>query len=945
MRIEVEPQQLIDAGKQVGSLGTQLGALSDAMGQVLSAGIASGADPAGLNFGISYGRQADEFGKQLAQLANAFKSVGLMLEATGFNYRSADAASTPGGPGPSGGISGEQAETKAGDAPYAPNGSIVPPPSKWWIIRPFLSMIPLFGAAMTWPSGNSAMMNLTAAQWSNIGRGLKVFEPSLTSAAMTAGAQDIPEVGQIQKALKDLGDGANRLAGFADQMGTTITEFARGVQETQDSIRRILDRLSLDGVWDTVTGFLTGDGDKILREIAEDVGNVLENFQNQVKGVLGLLEELKTLLGEAADAFEKWIRPILVETFGEQHGNFLADAIDFYTDVQVGGAFAVIGLVSGTVALADLDTWKGLADTALMIAKDPTQIDDVLKQIGSEFIALDEWQGDNPGRGLGEATGNIASLFLPGGPLAKGGSVAKGLAATRNLLDGGSPGGLGRLPGLDGRTPDMPELPDAPGAPDVPEFTPPPAIPGSVLNPGGPSGTTPTAPSSPGSGSGGGPAPTGPSSTSSGPSQSGGGAGPGSPSSNGPAPTGGSPSTGGSSGGPSSNGPAPVGGSPSAAGGDGPSGPSSTGSGPTGGAPLSPPISAPSDAPDSGGPSQSSSGAGPSGGGDGSGSQSSGGGSSSGGGPSGSGDGSGGPSPDDRASSPTGGSSSPDSSPSHTSGDGSPSEPDLKQGNPAQEATTGHQPNDGVGQSKDVGGTSGTSDPSGVSDSAQDAPASGGDGGGRSDPLHSGEQSGDGWRRLDNDEVDPSYGRHPLDEHWTYGDYPDAIAPEVRGLISDPDAPWGRDSEGNPLSQDQYESVYNKSGPNGDHWQNWPPNAGAVPETRLVYDRLDAFIRDFGTLDGNLGVDRIGKFEGDYLAVMPDGIPATFEQRSLPIYSLTQPYHQFEMSGDLPDGWTVEVSEVAPAFGRDGGGTQVRILDDDGNAVLIPRLKGLGILQ
>lgn len=636
MRIEVEPQQLIDAGKGVGSLGAQLGALSDAMGQMLSGGIASGTDPAGLNFGISYGRQADEFGKQLAQLANAFKSVGLMLEATGVNYKNADAASTAGGPGPSGSVSGEQAETTAGDAPYAPNGNIVPPPSKWWMIQPFLNMIPLFGAAMTWPTGNASMMNLTAAQWANIGRGLKVFEPALAGAAAVAGAQNIPEVDQINKALKDLGDGATRLASFGDQMATTIGDFAKGVQETQDSIRDLLDRLSLDGLWDTVTGLLSGDGDKVLREIAEDVGNVLENFQNQVQGVLGLLSELQTLLGEAADSFQKWIRPVLVGAFGDDVGNALADAVKISTDLQAGLGIAVIGLVSGTVALADPDTWKGLAETAIMIAKDPTMIDDVLLQSGSEFIAWDEITGDNPARGVGEALGNIGSLFIPGGALAKGGSVAKGLAATRRLLDGEGLGGLSRLPGLGGnRTPDMPDLPDAPGAPNVPEFTPPPGIPGSVLGPnspgGGPSSPTPTAPTSPGSGSGGGNASTTPS-NGSGLSQSGAGAGPGSSSSNGPAPTGGSPSPGGSSSGPSSNGPVPTGGSP----GPDDGGPSK----PSGGSPVSPSMSSPGDAPGSSGPSQSPSAAGPAGGGDGPGSgSSSGGGSNSGGGSSGGGDG------------------------------------------------------------------------------------------------------------------------------------------------------------------------------------------------------------------------------------------------------------------------------------------------------------------
>ncbi|MFI2839737.1 hypothetical protein [Mycolicibacterium sp. PDY-3] len=612
MRIEVEPQALIDAGKNVGGLGTQLGALSDALGQALSSGIASGGDPAGLSFGIKYSRQADDFGKLLAQITDAFNNVGVMLEATGFNYQHADQASVAGGAGPTGSVSGQPEKTAVPDAPYGPNGSLVTPPGKWYVIQPFIRMIPVIGiaagVALTWPSGNSGMMNVTAAQWRNIARGLRVFEPALNASKASVGAQNIPEGADIANALSQIGSSATNLASAADEIATSVSDFASSVQQTQDAIRDLLNRISLDGLWDTVTGLLSGDGDKVLREIADDVSTVLENFQSQVKGVLGLLDELGTLLGEASDALNRWARPILVETFGEGAGNAIANVMDLYTDIQVGGAVAVIGLVSGTVALADLDTWKNLADTAIMIAKDPSKIDDVLIQSGSEFIALDEWKGENPGRGFGEAVGNIATLFIPGGALAKGGAVAKGLAATRNLLEKGELGRLGRLPGLGGRgTPDLPDLPDNPGAPHVPEFTPPPGVPPSVVNPpggspgssGSPNGSPPVRPQTG--------EPAGPSSTGSGPGAgntpspngSGGnanGAGPGSPSTGGPAPTGGSPTHGGGagSGGSASGGPAPTGGSPSHGGGDGPSN----------GTHPSPPVNSPADSPGSDGPSK-----------------------------------------------------------------------------------------------------------------------------------------------------------------------------------------------------------------------------------------------------------------------------------------------------------------------------------------------------
>lgn len=124
--IEVDPDALIAAGKQMGSLGTQLGMLSDALGQLVSGGIASGTDPAGLNFGLKYGDQAQEFADGLADGANSFKSVGYMIEATGYNYKNADAVSTVGGSGPTGGLGAEPSPTAAGDAATGPNGVMIP---------------------------------------------------------------------------------------------------------------------------------------------------------------------------------------------------------------------------------------------------------------------------------------------------------------------------------------------------------------------------------------------------------------------------------------------------------------------------------------------------------------------------------------------------------------------------------------------------------------------------------------------------------------------------------------------------------------------------------------------------------------------------------------------------------------------------------------------------
>ncbi|MBI5339048.1 MAG: hypothetical protein HZB45_15315 [Mycolicibacterium rufum] len=512
MRIEVDPEALIAAGRQTGALGGQLARLSDALGAAMGGGISSGMDAAGLNFGMKYGRQAGEFTSAVADAANAFTSVGMLLEASGFNYRNADAASTIGGPGPSGGVGGDPGKALPAHVPPGPNGVTVPPPSKWYLIQPLLQVLPglgpVAGIAMTWPSGNAAMMGVTATQWRNFATGFALIEPQLTGIKAAVAAQQIPERAAMTTALESLGTAISSLADVSSSVAQSISDFASGVQEAQDAIRRLLDRLSLDGLWDTVTGFLTGEGDDILREVAHDVGTVLHNFQQQVKGIVGLLDELTVLIGDAATAFQKWIRPILVEHFGDRAGNALANAVTFYTDVQVGAVTGLIGTVSGVVAMADPDTWKGMAEMALSVAKDPSTLPGVLENMGKEFVAWDKWSGDHPGRAAGEAAFNIGSLFVPGGALSKTGSVAKGLNLSRRVLE------EGRLPGVRELGSWTRGTPNSIETPRVPEFRP--ATPGGIppVRPEGiPGGAGPGTPGAGAAPSGGGPSGGGPTRT------------------------------------------------------------------------------------------------------------------------------------------------------------------------------------------------------------------------------------------------------------------------------------------------------------------------------------------------------------------------------------------------------------------------------------------------
>lgn len=211
----------------------------------------------------------------------------------------------------------------------------------------------------------------------------------------------------------------------------------------------------------------------------------------------------------------------------------------------------------------------------------------------------------------------------------------------------------------------------------------------------------------------------------------------------------------------------------------------------------------------------------------------------------------------------------------------------------------------------------------------------------RRDPVHSHEAAGDGWHRLPDDPIDPNYGE-PLPRHWDFTEdpvNPGKIDQRVARLFRDPEAPFGRDPAGHAYTEQEYAERFNKVGDRGERWGNFPGNDGALPGTRIAYTDPQKYLRDYSPL-----LDRIGSSDGKYLAVMEDGQAASWEQRALHVNSLHEAYRAY-VFGDLPQGWKIEVSEVAPGVGQPGGSIQVRIFDDEGLARSIAELTTKGVLR
>lgn len=94
----------------------------------------------------------------------------------------------------------------------------------------------------------------------------------------------------------------------------------------------------------------------------------------------------------------------------------------------------------------------------------------------------------------------------------------------------------------------------------------------------------------------------------------------------------------------------------------------------------------------------------------------------------------------------------------------------------------------------------------------------------------------------------------------------------------------------------------------------------------MLFTDPAAYIREFGEQ-----LDRIGRVDGQVLWVVKNGTAASFEQRSLPVEALSQPHAAYHFADGAvqvlnAQGISIEVSRVAPWFGRPGGALQVRFV-------------------
>lgn len=932
---------------------------------ILTAGFSAhtGVDRAGEVFGLGYQDAAESLLKAAAAAVNACRKCGAIIQQGAANYSNVDAASTLGG---GGGVLNSPSPPAELAAPKAPGtmGPGEPPPLLWAVVQSLVLEL--------WPDGDVAGLRAAASCWRGFAAAANGVQGSLNGAKALFDSQHIPEGEGIDHALDEIGSAAAAIGEQCGNLAKAIDRFADQVDHAQKAIRDLLHRIgSLGDLGHDIMLIIDGDAWDEINKIAKDINDVLHHLGQEARAC----EQGIRLLMQAADrqivTCEKYARRGLVVFLGEDVGNPVATVFDTYINAHEGVLKAAVGMGLGLVDLSPnwlaVDphgvgaTWTGLAKNAwkgslFNAALNPEEFAQTRLHELKGLVHAEDWTGDRPGLGAGENLFDVATLIAPGlgeagaaadgaGAAARGAEAEVDAAGAAGRVSGKGAEGLGGITGargaltditktsgevsknLEGVTKNLPKV-------EAPASGSPVALPGKPIEPPVESAPRPAD---------GAPA----------------------------APQGSTPATSpGGDGGlhePAAE-PAPPG-APATPG--GPDDPVSTPSAPH--EPASVPAEAPREpvsVPAAGAHDPIAE---PPGG------------------------------PHEPASAPAVGSrlasvqaaadglpsATPqllDHSPAHVpvspsgaSGEAAtvsahPPAPSPSSAAPHFEVPSGHPaelptPNGGGAHGPGEGGPPGghtpgeprSGDPSGNGDGnggqsgdrpdgkAPDGDDPSGHGhadsadGESQDPVHSHESSGDGWHRLPDEEIDPHYGE-PLDDHWDFTDDPvDAskIDGDVANLIRDPGAPFGRDPEGHPYTEEQYAERFNKVGNSGESWMNFPGNHGAVPHTRVAYTDATSYLRDYGNL-----FDRIGKTDGKYLAVMEDGQPASWEQRALHVNSLHDPYHAYTFD-HLPENWKIEVSEVAPGVGQSGGSLQVRVFNSEGRAMTVEELTDpdIGVLR
>jgi hypothetical protein len=360
------------------------------------------------------------------------------------NYSRADASSTIGG--------GESALTP----PVAPSGFEAPAvasPFEGGVAEPFLwSMVQMLVGGV-WPDGDPAQLRAAAGAWSSLASTLSSIGAQLEGPSGMISGQQIPEGGAMGTAISDLKQGLSDIVTESVKLSTQVFEFAADVEAAQNAIRDLLGRLSPAGIIDGQQAIFSGDAMEELREVADDIKEVLHNLKRQADARQQSMQDVAQMLDDAVVSLEKNARKEFTDFLGDDVGNAVATVFDTQLNIPEGVLKGGIGALEDLQQLNPLrfaydfegakDTWGNMLETnfnASVVGSimNPERAAETQTEMLKGLVHAEDWTTDRPGLGLGENIFDAGSALIGGAGAARTGTRAAGEAA--DAAEGAGPG-------------------------------------------------------------------------------------------------------------------------------------------------------------------------------------------------------------------------------------------------------------------------------------------------------------------------------------------------------------------------------------------------------------------------------------------------------------------------------------------------------------------------
>ncbi|HWS91053.1 MAG TPA: NAD(+)--arginine ADP-ribosyltransferase, partial [Mycobacterium sp.] len=387
-------------------------------------------------------------------------SVGDGVRMSAHNYSLAEVMSNVGGQSTSLPVPAWTAPLAAG-SPASSVGTGDSTPPGWGWVAPYIGMI--------WPTADSGKLRAAAAAWGAAGTKFGLAEIQGTAGPMGAiRAQQIPEGAAIDGAFSDAYSSTTSIVQQCQTIAAQLSSYAAKVDKVHaailDLLARVCDPLTgIKEVWE----FLTGEDEDEIKKVADDIRTVVDNFTAEVEALRGQIAAvladatgvLDTMGDEAAKQWDQFLHGSvvgqLVNEAGQRFEGIGKEAFGMAKGLwEISQVRAVVDPIGYLHSMTEVS--RGIAPLVGAAGGHGPGVFESWKELGKGITHWDDWK-TNPGQALGKSEFDLATMFLPGGPVSKLGRWGR-LARD----------GIRGKPPLPEPPPPPHELPRAPETPPLP---------------------------------------------------------------------------------------------------------------------------------------------------------------------------------------------------------------------------------------------------------------------------------------------------------------------------------------------------------------------------------------------------------------------------------------------------------------------------------------------